>query len=46
MIFSGNEAEGLPEEILEYCDSHLHIISHSTTSDLDSLNVSVAAGKY
>ena len=46
MIFSGNEAEGLPEEILEHCDTHLHITSHSSTSELDSLNVSVAAGKY
>ena len=43
--FSGNEGEGVPDEILDQCNINIHIKPHNT-QHLDSLNVSVATGLY
>lgn len=41
LIAVGNEGKGLPQEVLNICDSTLEIEQYGTTR---SLNVSVAAG--
>jgi len=40
-VVFGNEAEGIPANILSQCDVIVHVPMHNNT---DSLNVSVAAG--
>ena len=43
--FSGNEGSGISNDIVQECDQMLIVPQSSTTLGLDSLNVSVAAGK-
>lgn len=44
LLTIGNEAEGLPGEILQHCDINLYIKPHRSAPDLDSLNAATAAG--